>query len=208
MFDGIRKQISGKSEIESSINSILTQAEDSYSSDSIFDFCKSIVEGICRTILTDKEIVFNNNTDLPALCKLTANSLLLTFSSEVEVNSARKIIGGYVTIIHGVCELRNEFGAISHGRDFRSISSIEEIRNFIVSQTDSIGEFFLKIHFNNIAVDQHRLYYSDYKDFNDIFDGELEILRIGNNEYLPSYVLFNTDIEAYRSELIKYKEGI
>jgi len=51
--------------------------------------------------------------------------------------------------------------------------------------------------------------YEDKTEFNEWFDGKFEEnVKVGNSEYTPSEVLFNTDFESYKNEYNLYlKEG-
>ena len=44
-----------------------------------------------------------------------------------------------------------------------------------------------------------RVYYEDHSDFNDAFDRDNPLVRFGNLEFLPSRVLFDVDLQAYKA---------
>ena len=49
-----------------------------------------------------------------------------------------------------------------------------------------------------------RVYYEDHADFNEAFDRNNDVIRLGDLEFLPSRVLFQGDHEAYRAAVLDY----
>ena len=86
-----------------------------------FDLTKSLVESICKTILKDREDPrYDDSLELPKLVKYTAKKLKLipeNYSNTKVEQSFIQIINGMVTMIHGLCEIRNLEGTASHGKD-------------------------------------------------------------------------------------------
>jgi hypothetical protein len=48
------------------------------------------------------------------------------------------------------------------------------------------------------------VYYEDHRDFNEEFDRDYEIIRLGKLELLPSRVLYHADHEAYKAALNEF----
>lgn len=80
---------------------------------------KELVETCCKTILTDRKILFSKNADLPELVKLTSKELELTPNDIPEKVKAgetiKRLLSNLATITHGVAELRNHYGT-GHGK--------------------------------------------------------------------------------------------
>jgi len=80
---------------------------------------KELVETCCKTILTDRGIVFSKNADLPELVKLTSKELELTPGDIPEKAKAgdtiKRLLSNLATITQGVAELRNHYGT-GHGK--------------------------------------------------------------------------------------------
>ena len=80
---------------------------------------KELVETCCKTILTDRGVVFPKNADIPELVKLTAKELELTPHDIPEKAKAAKtikrLLSNLATITQGVAELRNHYGT-GHGK--------------------------------------------------------------------------------------------
>lgn len=80
---------------------------------------KELVETCCKTILTDRGIVFSKNADIPELVKLTSKELELTPDDIPEKAKAgdtiKRLLSNLATITQGVAELRNHYGT-GHGK--------------------------------------------------------------------------------------------
>jgi hypothetical protein len=58
-----------------------------------FDLTKTVVESACRTILTERKIVFGPDDDLPRLFKNVTNILpMLPISASSEVEARRSLV--------------------------------------------------------------------------------------------------------------------
>lgn len=80
---------------------------------------KELVETCCKTILTERDVAFSKNADLPELVSLTAKELDLTPKDIPEQAKARdtikRLLSNLATITQGVAELRNHYGT-GHGK--------------------------------------------------------------------------------------------
>lgn len=80
---------------------------------------KELVETCCKTILSEREIAFSKNADIPELVKLTAKELKLTPQDIPDKAKAaetiKRLLSNLATITQGVAELRNHYGT-GHGK--------------------------------------------------------------------------------------------
>lgn len=80
---------------------------------------KELVETVCRTVLSQRNIEAPVTLDLPQLVKLTAKELKLTPSDiegrEASAETIRRLLGNLGTITASLAELRNNFGT-GHGK--------------------------------------------------------------------------------------------
>jgi len=80
---------------------------------------KELVETCCKTILTQRNVTFSKNTDLPELVKLTSKELELTPADIPERAKAsetiKRLLSNLASITQGVAELRNHYGT-GHGK--------------------------------------------------------------------------------------------
>lgn len=75
---------------------------------------RTLIETTSKTLLDHLAIEYNNNEDMPRLCRRLNNALGLhpAFTTS---QSLKQILSGVVSIIHGVATIRNEHGD-AHGR--------------------------------------------------------------------------------------------
>ena len=177
--------------------------------DFAFDLSKTLVESVCKTVLADIGHPAQPNWDAPNLLRETTNRLALLPDGHPGPAKAResveKAVRGLLQTIQGLCELRNNYGIASHGRD--SFSARLDLRQAILAAqaADTIVSFLYRIHRDaRTRTPGERVYYEDHKEFNEAFDQDNELLQIGELELLPSRALFHTDREAYKAALGEY----
>lgn len=177
--------------------------------DFAFDLSKTLVESVCKTVLADIGQPADPNWDAPRLLRETTNRLSLLPRNHPDPQKAResveKTIRGLLQTIQGLCELRNNYGMASHGRD--SFTPRLDLRQATLAAqaADTIVSFLYRIHRDAvIQTPGARVYYEDHADFNDSFDRSYEIVKFGELELLPSRVLFHADREAYKTALTEF----
>jgi hypothetical protein len=174
-----------------------------------FDLAKTVIESACRTILTERNIGFDADDDLPQLFKAVTNYLPFlpaSASSSVEVRkSLAQVLTGLRTAVQGVCELRNTCGFASHGSDSPR-PAMETVQAMLAAETaDAIVGFLYRVHRqDHIARTTPTLRYADNAEFNEYVDGFHEAVRIFNEEFPPSRILFELAPEPYRLYLAEY----
>ena len=120
-------------------------------------------------------------------------------------DSVEKTIRGLLQTIQGLCELRNSYGMASHGRDGFSARLDLRQATLAAQAADTIVSFLYRIHRDALMQTPGvRVYYEDHADFNEAFDRDNEMIRLGDLELLPSRVLFHADREAYKAALNEY----
>ena len=75
---------------------------------------RTLLESVCKHILDNKSITYNNKDDLPKLYQAAAKELNISPSSHTE-EAFKSILGGGVTIVNGIGTLRNRLSD-AHGR--------------------------------------------------------------------------------------------
>ena len=174
-----------------------------------FDLARTVVESACRTILSERRIVFGSADDLPKLFKtVTLNLPLLPVAASREVEARKSLVqtlNGLHTALQGVCELRNTYGFASHGSEGpRPV--LESAQALLAAQAaDAILGFLHRIHRQERATPPGvGLRYDASAAFNEYVDETNQVVRIFDLEYRPSEVLFSVDHEAYREMLAGY----
>ncbi|MHB8998252.1 MAG: abortive infection family protein [Thermoanaerobaculia bacterium] len=175
-----------------------------------FDLAKTVVEGVCKTILTERKIAFGLDDDLPKLFKAVTTKLpLLPVAASNEADARKSLaqtLNGLHTALHGVCELRNAYGFASHGSDSPR-PAMESVQALLAAQAaDAIVGFLHRVHCQDRAKPpEARLAFKDSEVFNTYVDEANE--RVFDLEYRPSEVLFSIDQEAYRDLLSTFEPG-
>lgn len=161
--------------------------------------CKSLVEGICKTILTNKNIEYSSSISFSALVQETINSTLNTdenYRADI-VDLGRRIAG----VADKLGVIRNTAGFASHGMDVLNPRLTETLSVFAYKIADTIAGFILSCYNNNRTVNaDHRIHYDDCKPFNEYFD-ELNPMRFGLS---ASLAMFEQDYEAYKVSYFDY----
>lgn len=180
--------------------------------DFAFDLSKTLVESVCKTVLADIGQPADPKWDAPKLLKETTNCLAMLPRNHPDPTKARdsveKTIRGLLQTIQGLCELRNGYGMASHGRD--SFSARLDLRHATLAAqaADTIVSFLYRIHRDALAQRPGaRVYYEDHPEFNEDFDRDNEMIRLGELKLLPSRVLFHADHGAYKEALDEFMAG-
>ena len=174
--------------------------------DFAFDLSKALVESVCKTMLADISQPADPNWDAPKLLKETTKRLNLLPHNHPDQakasDSVEKTVRGMLQTIQGLCELRNSYGMAPHGRDAFSARLDLRQATLAAQAADTIVSFLYRIHRDaRRRTPGVRVHYEDQLDFNDAFDRDNELIRLGELELLPSQVLFNCDLAAYKTAL-------
>lgn len=174
-----------------------------------FDLARTLVESACRTILSERKIAYSENDDVPKLFKTATTYLPFlpsTASGEAEIReSLGRTLSGLNTAIQGICELRNRCGFASHGSGTPR-AAMETVQALLAAQAaDTIVGFLYRVHRQDRAPTPARHgFYDDYSEFNDSVDELHGVVRVFNEEFLPSRVLFELAPEPYRLYLAEF----
>src|SRR6266849_9572605 len=175
-----------------------------------FDLAKTVIESACRTILRERNVDFSSGDDLPKLIKKIAKSdlpfLPAAVSGETDIQkSLEKTLNGLHTAVLGVCELRNACGFASHGGDGpRPV--LEVVQAILAAETaDAIVGFLYRVHKQDrVPPPSSRPRYENHPNFNEYIDGSHESVRVFEEDFQPSRILFELAPEAYRLYLAEY----
>lgn len=174
-----------------------------------FDLAKTLLEGACKTVLSERAYNYDSGWDLPKLLKETLSQLQLvpsTLGSEPEVSdSLRKTAGGLQTTIQGICELRNTHGFASHGKD-PTFQELEAVQALLVARAaDAIVSFMFRVHVGYQRRESPaQPAYNDHPTFNEYIDDSHQPIQVFREEFVPSKVLFELAPEPYRVYLTEF----
>ncbi len=168
-----------------------------------FDLARTLVETVCRTILTERKVAHSKNDDLPKLFKTTRKNLPFlpaTASGESKVEaSLERTLNGLSTAIQGICELRNRCGFASHGSD-KARPAMESVQALLAAEAaDTIVGFLHRVHRQDqMPPPSPRALYDENEAFNESVDETHGPIRILEAEFRASEILFQMEPESYR----------
>ncbi len=172
------------------------------------DYCKCIIEAVCKHILDDKGLVYDGMY-LPKLIRETLTSL--HFPND-------QVRGGISSIISGIAEIRNQTGIAGHGLHGQvPVPTKNDVKIFVsifgglmdilwhCFEDDEIDVRHTKINFQAL---ENKL---DLYLLNQITDGAVSveysqeegIILIEGKEIRPSEILYLFDREAYAQRIIQ-----
>lgn len=176
-----------------------------------FDLAKTLVESVCRAVLGERAIAFNEADDLPKLFRTASQNLPFLPTSASDAASTRRslaqTLNGLSTAIQGICELRNQCGFASHGAGApRPV--MESVQALLAAEAaDTIVGFLHRVHRQDrTAPPSPRALYAGNWAFNDSIDETHGPIRILEIEFRPSEVLFQMEPETYRIYAAEFDE--
>jgi len=176
-----------------------------------FDLARTLVETVCRTILSERNVEFSRDDDLPKLFKTASNNLPLlpaAAASQVEVRKAlARTMSGLTAAIQGICELRRQCGFASHGSDGPR-PAMESVQALMAAEAaDTIVGFLYRIHRQDRTLPPSmRAVFEDNLAFNNSLDEIYGPIRIFDIEFDASEVLFQMEPESYRIYLAEFEQ--
>lgn len=168
-----------------------------------FDLARTLVETVCRTILTERKIGYSEDDDLTKLFKTVRTNLpFLPFTANDEAKvrqSLTRTLSGLSTAIQGICELRNQCGFASHGSG-KPRPAMEAVQALLAAEAaDTIVGFLHRVHRQDRTPDPTlRSTYNGNQAFNDFVDENFGPIRVFEIEFSASEVLFHMEPESYR----------
>ena len=176
-----------------------------------FDLAKTLIESVCRAVLVERSIAFDEADDLPKLFKAASNHLPFLPTSASGAAEARRslaqTLSGLNTAVQGVCELRNRCGFASHGTG-ASRPALESVQALLAAgAADAIVGFLYRVHRKDDgARPSPKALYEGNPAFNDSVDDNVGPIRIYDAEFRPSEVLFQMEPETYRVYLAEFND--
>lgn len=171
------------------------------------DLSKAFLESIFKTIISDREDNPSFKKEFFPLYKQVKEHI--SFSENEHISEKLSNLAG--SIVNTTGELRNKYGAASHGDDgyHHSPLSIHDVE-FVMSAVDGLAAFLYTRHRETLEPDiHHRIQYDDYPEFNDWLDGQFDGFYMQLSEKIKidksaSLILFEHDSTGYREMLIQY----
>jgi hypothetical protein len=110
---------------------------------------KELIETSCLSILDERQIKPDKSWDLIQLLKNTNKELKLTPDDIPDEKKASKtiktILGSLGTVVHGICELRNDYGS-GHGKQVKFTGLNKRHARLAVGAATTLAIFLLETH--------------------------------------------------------------
>ena len=168
------------------------------------EVCKSLIESLCKTILTNQAITYKSNVQFHNLVKLTLNNVFIDEYYKVEkIELIRRI----ASISQQLSEIRNHSGFASHGQDKQHAPFDKIMAVLAYKSADVIGGFILYSYIHCSVRPDSRIHYEDCQMFNELFDEE-NPLELGGVILSASEALYKQDYEAYKEAYYSYLNNL
>lgn len=176
-----------------------------------FDLARTLVESVCRAVLGERSIAFDDADDLPKLFKTASRHLPFLPTSASDAAETRKslaqTLNGLSTAIQGICELRNQCGFASHGSGAPR-PAMESVQALLAAEAaNTIVGFLHRVHRQDRTPPlAPRALYDANRPFNDSIDETHGPIRVLEIEFRASEVLFQMEPETYRIYAAEFDE--
>jgi hypothetical protein len=105
---------------------------------------RTLLESVCKHILDERGVAYQNDSDLPALYKLVAKSLNLSPSQHSET-IFKQILGGCTAVVEGLGALRNRLSD-AHGQGKKPVKPAPRHAEFAVNLAGAVAMFLVATH--------------------------------------------------------------
>ena len=175
--------------------------------------CRSLIESVCKTILSDLGEAVPSKPNAEALVSLVLKRLAIFADPKSVDAEAREAVGDTVTginkFVNGIGKYRRLFGLASHGRDgYREAVDVSHAR-LVAGVTDALVSFLYEAHRRlHGEEDWHRAFYGDHSDFDQYLDDEHDPspIVVFGDEHRPSKVLFTVNHTGYLRRLNDWRK--
>lgn len=171
--------------------------------DLCIEVCKSMIESLCKTILTNQAIAYNTDWQFQTLVKLTLENM---FTDELHKTDKIELIRRIASVVQKLGEMRNSSGFASHGQDKQHPPFDKTTALLTYKTTDVIGGFILHVYTSSNRPNS-RIHYEDCQSFNELFDEE-NPLELGGVILSASEALYKQDYEAYKEVYYSYLNNL
>jgi len=105
---------------------------------------RTLLESVCKHILDDRQIVYDDGIDLPKLYRLVANELELAPDQHTE-EIFKRILGGCQSVVEGLAAVRNRLSD-AHGKGHRPAKPEDRHAELAVNLAGSMATFLVRTH--------------------------------------------------------------
>lgn len=117
--------------------------------DAALTSARNLLESVCKHILDDLEVGYDEKADLPKLYKLTAGQLNLAPSQHTE-KVFKQILGGCTAVVEGLGSVRNKLGD-AHGKGRKPVRPAPRHAELAVNLAGSMATFLILTYETSIS---------------------------------------------------------
>jgi len=110
--------------------------------DGAITIARTLIESVCKHILDETKISYDDLSDLPKLYKKTAETLNL-LSSQHDEQIFKQILGGCATVVEGLGALRNKLGD-AHGKGKNSVKPAPRHAALAVNLSGALASYLVE----------------------------------------------------------------
>jgi len=165
------------------------------------DTCKSLLEGLCKSILNNRNVDSAQYEKFQQLVKATIQEI--SSDSDMFRDEISELAKRFSPSLQYLSELRNKYGFASHGQDIETPQIPYSLALLSMRITDTIGGFILHFYISHAKRSDSKLHYEDLSMFNDIYDDEHPV-ELNGISISASLALFQQDYEAYKEAFLAY----
>ena len=170
---------------------------------------KSLLETVAKEICKCKDTEYSKQDGIGKILKLAFASLGYDTS-----NTAQQIAGAIANVGHQMGLLRNEIGAISHGKPLDELEKRKKTLDkasseFLLLSTDLVCSFLIQLFEseNPGPEEEVELDFDDYPEFNEFWDEQFGSFEMANASFAASEILFRLDPLAYRTAVDEFNSS-
>ena len=131
-----------------SVHRLWTKAMDRREADpeGAITLARTLLEAVCKHILDERSVIYDSDSDLPALYKAVAKTLNLAPSQHAET-IFKQILGGCTAIVEGLGALRNRLSD-AHGQGKKPVKPAPRHAELAVNLSGAVAMFLVATHEN------------------------------------------------------------
>jgi hypothetical protein len=168
------------------------------------DCCNSLIQSICRTIITQIDLVSVDSANSMRTDELTRKAVkLLQKNDDVHERDFVVQLGKIGISINGI---RNSRGELSHGRHIpKELINDQDLSRLLREITESLSRYLISSFFSfkldkieeEAEIEEYFIEYEKYPDFNEVLDEEYPY----DGKLLYSQALYKLYYEDYEIQL-------
>lgn len=181
--------------------------------ESDFSLCvensKSLLESIAKEICKQRRQPLEGTESVGKLLGLSFGCLGFPAT-----NPVRQIGSAIANIGHQIGTFRNEIGTTSHGKTMEELRERKETVNkytgdFLLLSSEIVSVFLIEaFETDNPRMEaEQEIKYANNAEFNESWDNEYGEFDMAVYSYTASEILFNCDLNAYKTELNSFSKS-